>query len=131
MARVPTIAEEDAKRPNRERDCLVGERTRIVNRRKSTLAPRGELNGAHPQCRGEAPHRKAPDMAPEERLGYALGRLGSLLVHWSAHSLGARLADATGSYRIPFYCTAATILVVPCGTGYQLVAIAWPQFRVT
>jgi transposase len=32
MARVPTIAEEDAKRPNRERDCLVGERTRIVNR---------------------------------------------------------------------------------------------------
>src|SRR6187401_796777 len=29
MARVPTIAEEDAKRPNRERDCLVGERTRI------------------------------------------------------------------------------------------------------
>jgi hypothetical protein len=24
MARVPTIAEEDAKRPNRERDCLVG-----------------------------------------------------------------------------------------------------------
>src|ERR1700724_2280894 len=27
MARVPTIAEEDAKRPNRERKCLVGERT--------------------------------------------------------------------------------------------------------
>src|SRR3974377_2159898 len=37
MARVPTIAEEDAKRPNRERDCLVGERTRIVNRMKGTL----------------------------------------------------------------------------------------------
>src|SRR6201987_2831526 len=34
MARVPTIVEEDAKRPNRERDCLVGERTRIVNRIK-------------------------------------------------------------------------------------------------
>jgi|SRR6516162_9544760 len=38
MARVPTIAEEDAKRPNRERECLVGERTRIVNRMKATLA---------------------------------------------------------------------------------------------
>ncbi len=38
MARVPTIAEEDAKRPNRERECLVGERTRIVNRIKATLA---------------------------------------------------------------------------------------------
>src|SRR6516164_1719547 len=41
MARVPTIAEEDAKRPNRERDCLVRERTRIVNRIKSTLARLG------------------------------------------------------------------------------------------
>src|SRR5437764_1662598 len=44
MARVPTIAEEDAKRPNRERDCLVGERTRIVNRIKSTLARLGIRN---------------------------------------------------------------------------------------
>ena len=44
MARVPTIAEEDAKRPNRERDCLVGERTRIVNRIKSTLVRLGIRN---------------------------------------------------------------------------------------
>src|SRR5262244_3668493 len=44
MARVPTMAEEDAKRPNRERDCLVGERTRIVNRIKSTLARLGIRN---------------------------------------------------------------------------------------
>src|SRR5262249_38279999 len=41
MAGVPTIAEEDAKRPNRERDGLVGERTRLVNRIKSTLARLG------------------------------------------------------------------------------------------
>src|SRR5438445_13075327 len=41
MVRVPTIAEEDAKRPNRERECLVAERTRIVNRMKSTLARLG------------------------------------------------------------------------------------------
>src|SRR5947208_10445102 len=44
MARVPTIAEEDAKRPNRERDCLVGERTRVVNRIKSTLTRLGSRN---------------------------------------------------------------------------------------
>jgi transposase len=44
MARVPTSAEEDAKRPNQERDCLVGERTRIVNRIKSTLARLGIRN---------------------------------------------------------------------------------------
>ena len=44
MARIPTIAEEDAKRPNRERECLVGERTRIVNRMKATLARLGIRN---------------------------------------------------------------------------------------
>ena len=36
--------EEDAKRPNRERDGLVGERTRIVNRIKSNLARLGIRN---------------------------------------------------------------------------------------
>ena len=44
MAHIPTIAEEDAKRPNRERECLVGERTRIVNRMKGTLARLGIRN---------------------------------------------------------------------------------------
>jgi transposase len=44
MARVPTIAEEDAKRPNRERECVVGERTRIINRMKATLARLGIRN---------------------------------------------------------------------------------------
>jgi transposase len=44
MARIPTIAEEDAKRPNRERECLVRERTRIVNRMKGTLAWLGIRN---------------------------------------------------------------------------------------
>src|SRR6185437_16666579 len=38
MAAIPTLAEEDARRPNRERENLVGERSRIVNRMKATLA---------------------------------------------------------------------------------------------
>jgi transposase len=41
MARIPTLDEEDAKRPNRERENLVSQRTRIVNRMKSTLARLG------------------------------------------------------------------------------------------
>jgi transposase len=41
MAAIPTLEEEDAKRPNREREKLVGDRTRIVNRIKSTLARLG------------------------------------------------------------------------------------------
>jgi transposase len=34
MAAIPTLAEENAKRPGRERESLVGERTRITNRIK-------------------------------------------------------------------------------------------------
>ena len=45
MAAIPTIEEEDAKRPNREHEKLVGDRTRIVNRMKSTLA-RLEIQGS-------------------------------------------------------------------------------------
>lgn len=37
MAAIPTIAEEDARRPNREHQMLVQEQTRIVNRTKATL----------------------------------------------------------------------------------------------
>ena len=44
MAAIPTLAEEDAKRPNREREGLVRERTRIVNRMKSCLARFGIRN---------------------------------------------------------------------------------------
>jgi transposase len=44
MAAIPTIEEEDAKRPNREREKLVGERTRTINRIKATLARFGILS---------------------------------------------------------------------------------------
>ena len=38
MAAIPSAAQEDARRPNRERENLVGEQTRIVNRIKAILA---------------------------------------------------------------------------------------------
>jgi transposase len=41
MTAIPTIAEEDARRPSRERESLVGEQTRIVNRMKAALARLG------------------------------------------------------------------------------------------
>jgi transposase len=41
MAAIPTFAEEDAKRPSRERESLVGEQGRIVNRMKATLTRLG------------------------------------------------------------------------------------------
>ena len=41
MVAIPTLAEEDAKRPHREHESLVGERTRLVNRIKSGLVRLG------------------------------------------------------------------------------------------
>src|SRR5690242_5320111 len=58
MVRVPTLAEEDAKRPNRERECLVKERTRLVNRMKGTLARLG-IRNFRPTLRNAAEHLAA------------------------------------------------------------------------
>src|SRR6267154_4214989 len=44
MAAIPNLQEEDAKRPTRERENLVGERTRIVNRMKACLIRFGIRN---------------------------------------------------------------------------------------
>src|ERR1700692_3450585 len=63
MAAIPTLAEEDAKRPNREREGLVSERTRIVNRMKSCLARLGVRN-FKPTLR-KAPERLATLVTPE------------------------------------------------------------------
>src|SRR5215213_6857191 len=66
MAAIPTLGQEDAKRPSRERESLVGERTRIVNRMKGALARLG-VRGFKPALRG-APERlealRTPEGAP-------------------------------------------------------------------
>ena len=41
MAAVPSLEEEDARRPNREREVLVAERTRVINRIRGCLARLG------------------------------------------------------------------------------------------
>ena len=63
MAAIPTLAEEDAKRPSRERETLVGERSRIVNRMKATLARLG-IRGFNPKLR-RAAERVASLRTPE------------------------------------------------------------------
>ena len=50
MVVVPTLAEEDAKRPNRQLEKLAGEWTRIVNRMKAALARLG-IRGFKPKLR--------------------------------------------------------------------------------
>jgi transposase len=63
MAAIPTIEEEDAKRPNRERETLVGGRTRIINRMKGAFARLG-IRGFNPKLR-KAPERLAALRTPE------------------------------------------------------------------
>jgi transposase len=64
MAAVPLVEEEDAKRPSRERENLVSERTRIVNRMKGALARLG-IRGFKPELR-RAPQRLEALRTPED-----------------------------------------------------------------
>lgn len=63
MVAVPSMEDEDARRPNRERENLVGERTRIINRMKSALARLG-IRGFKPELR-KAPQRIESLLTPE------------------------------------------------------------------
>lgn len=63
MAAIPTLEAEDARRPSREHEALVGERTRIINRMKSALARLG-IRDFKPNLR-KAPERLAALRTPE------------------------------------------------------------------
>jgi transposase len=63
MAAIPTLQEEDAKRPSRERENLVVERTRIVNRMKACLIRFG-IRNFKPTLR-KAPERLTSLCTPE------------------------------------------------------------------
>jgi transposase len=66
MAAVPSLQEEDAKRPSRERENLVGERTRLVNRMKGALARLG-VRGFKPTVRnaeGRLESLRTPEGVP-------------------------------------------------------------------
>jgi transposase len=64
MVAIPTLEEEDAKRPSRERESLVGERTRIINRMKAALVRLG-IRGFKPGLLA-APQRLDALQTPEE-----------------------------------------------------------------
>ena len=55
MAEIPTLEQEDAKRPNREHESLVSERTRVINRMKACMVRLG-IRGFNPKL------RKAPEL---------------------------------------------------------------------
>jgi transposase len=53
MVAIPTTKDEDAKRPNREHESLIGEQSRIVNRMKATLIRLG-IRGFNPKLKKAA-----------------------------------------------------------------------------
>src|SRR6202035_830387 len=66
MVAIPTLAQEDAKRPNRERESLVGEQNRIVNRMKAALIRLG-IRGFNPKLKkaaGRLEDLRAPEGEP-------------------------------------------------------------------
>ena len=64
MVAIPTLEDEDARRPSPERESLVGERTRIINRMKTILAWLG-VRGFNPKLR-KAPQRPDELRTPED-----------------------------------------------------------------
>ena len=64
MVAIPTIEDEDAKRPNRERESLAGERTRIVNRMKAALSRLGIRGSIQTEEGRRAPQRFAHARGP-------------------------------------------------------------------
>src|SRR5258705_3232440 len=72
MVAIPTIEEEDARRPSRERESLVDERSRITNRMKSALV--------RLRIRGFKPHlRKAPERLAGLRTAEGTGRPANII----------------------------------------------------
>jgi transposase len=63
MVAIPTLQEEDAKRPTREREQLVGKRTGIINRMRAALVRLG-IRGFNVKLR-KAPEQLATLLTPE------------------------------------------------------------------
>ena len=66
MVAIPTLGEEDAKRPSRERESLVAEQSRIINRVKSAFARLG-IRGFNPKLKkaaGRLDDLRTPEAEP-------------------------------------------------------------------
>ena len=135
MARVPTITEEDAKRPNRERECLVKERTRLVNWIKSTLARLG-IRNFKPTLR-QAAERLAIMHTPEgtpvppnalAELQRDMARLGFVVSQiWDSSTrvqsaFSARSASRPAGYH-------ARVIVLRCQRNMAGQSAGWPAGR--
>ena len=78
MVAIPTAKDEDAKRPNRERESLVGEQNRIINRMKAALIRLG-IRGFNPKLKKAAGRLK--DLRTPE--GEPIPKSRAVDLHWA------------------------------------------------
>ena len=94
VAAIPTLAEEDAKRPNRERESLVGECSRLVNRMKAAFVRLG-IRGFNPKLK-KAPERLGALRTPE---GEPIPP-NTVAAAWLIHGRGGRMLAARSNKRM-------------------------------
>jgi transposase len=137
MAAVPSLEEEeDAKRPSRERENLVGERTRLVNRMKGALARLG-VRGFKPTLRnadGRLEAVRTPEGAPlppntlaELRRDMARLRFVRAQIREVEQARVARLERAPGEGRHAMVRLLARVVGVGLETADMLVHEAFSR----
>ena len=130
MAAIPSLDEEDAKRPSRERENLVGERTRLINRIKATLARLG-IRSFRPTLRNASQGLdtlRTPEGAPvppntlaEMRRDLARLRVVREQIREIEQARLAQLAKAPGERRNTMVCLLARVVGVGVETADMLV----------
>jgi transposase len=130
MAAIPSLAEEDAKRPSRERENLVAERTRLGNRMKGALARLG-VRGFKPTLRNAAERLQAlrtpegeplpPNTLAELRRDMARLRLVREQIREVEQARAERLERAPGEGRHAMVRLLARVVGVGVETADMLV----------
>jgi transposase len=130
MVAIPTAKDEDAKRPNRERESLVGEQNRIINRMKAALIRLG-IRGFNPKLKKAAGRLKdlrtpegepiPPNTLAELRRDMERRRLVSTQIRQIEEARLERLEQAPSDGPHAMVCLLARVIGVGTETADMLV----------
>jgi transposase len=130
MVAIPTAKDEDAKRPNRERESLVGEQNRIINRMKAALIRLG-IRGFNPKLKKAAGRLKdlrtpegepiPPNTLAELRRDMERRRLVSTQIRQIEEARLERLVQTPSDGPHAMVCLLARVIGVGTETADMLV----------
>jgi transposase len=110
MVAVPSLEEEDAKRPQRERDGLTAERTRVINRMKSILIRFG-IRDFNPKGRKAAERLEALETGEGVKLPvHTLAELKRDLARYRLIAEQLKAIKAAQAERVETGCDAAAMI---------------------